>query len=230
MTTTYDPGVHLDVRHTSTSGHGRRWALTGVVAGVAGIISVAASGLTGAVYEEDIAGDAVAITARLAELTTPILVFHTATMVSALLMVVFAAGLHRDLAGRLPADSLLPSVASSGLLLVAVAQLIGSGLTTEFVFGVADPDLLVPETAVFFSHWIATIPWLWVGAGLTAVAVARAALGHGAYTRWLGWTSAVLGGLTLLFGISPLQYMAGMTGPLWLTVAAVALLVSWRGR
>ena len=97
--------------------------MTGVVAGVAGIVSVAASGLTGAVYEEDIAGDAVAITARLAELTTPILVFHTATMVSALLMVVFAAGLHRDLAGRLPADSLLPSVASSGLLLVAVAQL-----------------------------------------------------------------------------------------------------------
>ena len=67
-------------------------------------------------------------------------------------------------------------------------------------------------------------------AGLTAVAVARAALGHGAYARWLGWTSAVLGGLTLLFGISPLQYMAGMTGPLWLTVAAVALLVSRRGR
>ena len=149
-----------------------------------------ASGLVGAVYEEDIAGDAVAITARLAELTTPILVFHTATMVSALLMVVFAAGLRRDLAGRLPADSLLPSVASTGLLLVAVAQLIGSGLTTEFVFGVADPDLLVPETAAFFGHWIGTIPWLWGGAGLTAVAVAAAPrCGHGAYARWLGWTS-----------------------------------------
>ena len=108
VTTTYDPGVHLDARDTTTSGRGRRWALTGVVAGVAGIVSVAASGLVGAVYEEDIAGDAVAITARLAELTTPILVFHTATMVSALLMVVFAAGLRRDLAGRVPADSLLP--------------------------------------------------------------------------------------------------------------------------
>ena len=54
-------------------------------------------------------------------------------------------------------------MASTGLLLVAVAQLIGSGLTTEFVFGVADPGLLVPETAALFNHWIATIPWLWVG-------------------------------------------------------------------
>lgn len=27
-----------------------------------------------------------------------------------------------------------------------------SALTTEFVFGVQDPELLVPETAVFFGH------------------------------------------------------------------------------
>ena len=44
-------------------------------------MSIVASSLTGAVYEEDIAGDAVAITDRLAEMTTQILVFHTATMV-----------------------------------------------------------------------------------------------------------------------------------------------------
>jgi hypothetical protein len=31
----------------------------------------------------------------------------------------------------------------------------------------------------------------------------------------------VLGGLTLLLGISPLQYMAGFVGPLWLLVAAI---------
>ena len=86
-------------------------------------------------------------------------------------VVVFAAGLHRDLAGRLPTSSTLPMVASSGLLLVAAAQLLGSGLTTEFVFGVQDPEQLVPETAVLFGHWIGTIPWLWGTAGLTAVAL-----------------------------------------------------------
>ena len=53
------------------------------------------------------------------------------------------------------------------------------------------------------------------------VTVAVAALRHGATSRWIGWVGAVLGGVTLLLGISPLQYMAGMTGPLWLLVTAV---------
>ena len=36
------------------------------------------------------------------------------------------------------------------------------------------------------GHWIGTIPWLWLGAGVTGVAVAVAALRHGAAPRWLG--------------------------------------------
>ena len=152
-------------------------------------------------------------------------------MVSLVLLVVFAAGLRRRLAGQLPSRSLLPDVAAAGLGLVAVAQLLGSGLTTEFVFGVTDPDAkLVPEAAVFFGHWVGTIPWLWVGAGIAGVAVAVAALRHGATARWVGWVGAVLGGVTLLLGISPLQYMAGMTGPLWLLVTALGLALGDRVR
>ena len=64
---------------------------------------------------------------------------------------------------------------------------------------------------------------------LTGLAVASAALRDGAYARWLGWTSLVLGGITALFLISPLQYMAGMTGPVWLVVVAVGLLRTSRG-
>jgi hypothetical protein len=60
--------------------------------------------------------------------------------------------------------------------------------------------------------------------------VAVAALRHGAYARWLGWTSAILGALTTLLAISPLQYMAGMVGPVWLVVISVALLLSRRER
>ncbi|HEX6151302.1 hypothetical protein [Nocardioides sp.] len=221
MTTTVTPPVTTGgpTRRTAS----RSWAFAGVGAGVAGIASVVASGFTGAVYDEKIAGDAVAITDRLAELTTQILVFHVATMVSALLLVVFAVGLRRRLAAALPADSLLPGVASAGLMLVAAAQLLGSGLTTEFVFGVQDPDLMVPETAAFFSHWIGTIPWLWGTAGLTALAVAVAARRFGAVPRWLGVTSLLMGGLMTLLAVSPLQYMAGMVGPLWLTIAAIGL-------
>jgi hypothetical protein len=195
---------------------------------VAGVISLVASSAAGAVYEENIAGDATAITDRLSEMVPQILVFHTATMASALLLVVFAAGLHRQLVQRLGPESLLPTIASFGLVLVSVAGLMGSGLTTEFVFGVGDPDVLVPETAAFFGHWIGTIPWLWSGAGLAALAVGIAALRHQAYARWLGWTSVALGGLTILFAISPLQYMAGMVGPIWLIAMSAGLLLSGR--
>jgi hypothetical protein len=208
------------------AGPSRRWQLAGLGAGIAGIGSIVGSSLSGAVYEDRIAGDPVAITDRLAEMTPQILFFHTATMVSCALLVVFAAGLQRDLRQRLGSDSLLPQVAASGLLLVAVALLMGGALTTEFVFGVADPDLIVPETAVVFGHWIGTVPWLWGGAGLTGLVVAIAALRHRSYARWVGWTSVVLGGLATFFFVSPLQYMAGMVGPLWLTIISIALLRS----
>jgi hypothetical protein len=226
VTTTLEPGT---APGTTPAPTGRRWAVAGVVAGLAGIASVAASMQTGAVYEADLAGDAVAITERLSEMTGAIIAFHVATMVSALAVVVFGAGLHRDLARRLPAGSTLPMVAWSGLLLVAAAQLLGSGLTTEFVFGVQDLELLVPETAVFFGHWISTIPWLWGTAGLTAVAVGMASRPAG-YPRWLGLVSHGAGVLLLLLAVSPLQYMAGMIGPVWHTVTAIVLLVSRRER
>jgi len=209
----------------------RLWAWAGVGAGLAGIVSIAASTQVDAVYADGIEGNPTAVVARLAEQTGAILTFHTATLVSLVLLVVFAAGLRRRLAGQLPSRSLLPDVAAAGLGLVAVAQLMGSGLTTEFVFGVTDPDAhVVPEAAVFFGHWVGTIPWLWVGAGIAGVTVAVAALRHGAAARWVGWVGAVLGGVTLVLGMSPLQYMAGMTGPLWLLVTAVGLALGDRAR
>jgi len=209
----------------------RLWAWSGVGAGLAGIVSIAASMQVDAVYAPGVEGDPAAIVTRLADETSAILAFHTATLVSMALLVVFAAGLRRRLAGQLPSRSLLPDVAAAGLGLVAVAQLMGSGLTTEFVFGVSDPDaVVVPEAAVFFGHWVGTIPWLWVGAGLAGVAVAVAALRHGATARWVGWVGAVLGGVTLVLGLSPLQYMAGMTGPIWLLLTAIGLALGDRAR
>jgi hypothetical protein len=211
---------------TSTTGStgstgSRRWAWAGVAAGLVGVVGIAASMQIDAVYA---ATDAEAVVDRLATQVPAILVFHTATMLGVVLLVIFAAGLRRRLADQLPSRSLLPDVAAAGLGLVAVAGLLGSGLTTEFVFAVSDPEVgLVPEAAVVFGHWVGTIPWLWVGAGLAGICVAVAALRHGAASRWLGWVGAVLGGLTLVLGISPLQYMAGMTGPIWLLVTALGL-------
>ncbi|MGN6613378.1 MAG: hypothetical protein ACTHLJ_16555 [Angustibacter sp.] len=209
---------------------GRGWAFAGIGAGLAALVGIGASMQIDAVYDPSTEGDAVKIVDRLAEQVPQILVFHTATMIAVALTVVFAAGLQRRLRAQAPAQSLLPTVAASGLGLVTVAGLMGAGLTTEFVFGFTKDEQMVPESAAFFGHWVGTIPWLWMGAGLTALAVAVAALRHSAAPRWIGWVSVVLGGLTLLFGLSPLQYMAGMVGPLWLLVAALGFTFGDRGR
>lgn len=217
FTTSAGPGV------TSAPPH-RGWVLAGLGAGVLGTVGAIASGMVDAVYHPDVSGDPSAIVERLSDQVPQILVFHTATMLSCVLLVLFAVGLHGQLRGRTAPDSLVPGVAVAGLGLVAVAQLLGAGLTTEFAFALAeDPDLVLPESAAFFNHWIGTIPWLWGGAGLTGLALFRAAR-QGAYAPWLGWASLVLGGLSAVFLVSPLQYMAGMTGPVWLVVVSLGLL------
>lgn len=209
---------------TTSQPGGRGWAWTGVGAGVAGIACIVGSSMSGAVYEEDLYGDATGITAKLADQTVGIMIMHVGAMVAALLLLVFAAGLRRHLRRVAGADSLTPQVASSALMLVSVALLMGSALTTEFVFGVKEPEMLVPETAAFFGHWIGTVPWVWGGAGVAALCLGVVGRTHGALPGWLTWTSLGLGVITTVFAISPLQYMAGMTGPLWLTVAALGLL------
>lgn len=204
---------------------GRAWALTGAVAGVAGAIGIIASMSIDAVYSPSSQGDPASIVTRLGELTTNMLVFHTAMMVATVLLIVFAAGLRHRLSTSSAPGSLLPDVAAGGLMLTAVAGLMGTGLNTEFIFAVADPGTaLVPEAAVMYGHWVGTIPWLWVGSGITGVALAFAGLRQGAVPLWLGWVGAVLGGLTLLFGLSPLQYMAGFTGPVLVAVVGLGFL------
>jgi hypothetical protein len=198
----------------------RAWAWTGVAAGALAMAGIQASMAVGVNWEA-VAGDPDAIVADLGTRTTELLVFHTATILSALLVLVFAAGLKRRLDAQAPAGSLVPTVAGWGLVLVSVAGLLGTGLDTQFIFGFAEPDLLVASSGAFYSDWVATIPWLWVGAGVTGVALGVAALKHGAAPTWIGIVGLVLGGITLLAGVSPLQYLAGFTGPLWLLVTAL---------
>lgn len=197
----------------------RTWALIGAAAGLFGIVGIQASLQIDAVYAEEYTGDAQKITDRLGDLVPQLLVLHFAMVLAAVSLVVLAAGIKRRLRAQAPADSLLPEVAAGGLVLTAVAAMLGVGFTTEIVFGVTNDDVtLDPEFGALVGHWVGTIPWLWLGAGITGVAVAAAALRHQAAPRWIGWTSAVLGGITLLFGISPLQYMAGFTGPVLVLV------------
>jgi hypothetical protein len=222
--TTIDDRIEAPASPLTSPSGSRRWAAAGMVAGVASFVSIVASSLADGVYDKSVAGDSVGIVDRLADQVPQILIMHTCAMISVVLLLVFAPGLRRFLKTRVGPDSLLPDVASGGLMLVAVAQLMGSALTTEFVFGLTDPEQVLPENGVFFGHWIGTVPWLWVGAGVSALALGLAGRRFGAVPTWLARTSLVLGALITVIGISPLQYLAGMLGPLWLTLAALGVL------
>lgn len=155
----------------------------------------------------------------------PLLIaFHILALVSAMLLVVFVTGLQRRLRSALPQDSLVPTVALSGILLVVVAQVLGSGLDTEFLFGAGDPSVTLPSDIGLYSHWIATIPWLWIGAGIAAVAVAVARRAR-AVSAWFGVVSGILGALTVLIAASPLQYLAAVPGMLWVLIASIVFAV-----
>lgn len=219
--TTTTPHSAANARTEPTT-HGRGWAKAGALAGLSGIAAIGASLSVSAVYEEENLGNAEKIVAALKDATPNLLAFHTFTMAAVVLILVFAAGLRRRLSEQTVAGSLLPDIAAAGLMLTAVAGLMGTALDTEFIFGVNAPEgELVPEAGAFFGHWVGTVPWLWVGAGLTGVAIAVAALKQAAAPRWIGWVGAVLGGLTLLVGVSPLQYMAGFTGPILILVVGL---------
>jgi hypothetical protein len=209
-----------------------RWALAGLGAGLAGLGVIVSSSMVSAVYDEKNAGDAEAISKALGDMVPQMLAFHVCAMIAAVLMIPFAAGLYRRLKATTPADSVLPLVAFSGVLITAVVLILGSGLDTEFIFAAGDPDIVVPEDAAMFNHWIGTIPWCWGLLGLSGITLFGAAR-HGGVPKWIGLVGLIGGGLTLLLGISPLQYMAGMTGPIGLIVIALGFLAgdkAFRGR
>lgn len=201
----------------------RAWAIAGAAAGLFAVIGIAASGTIGAAYDEERAGDAAAILAGLAGERAALIVEHVTLALSALLLIVFAAGLHRHLADRVPRGSILPTISAFGLVATTAVVLVGTGLTTEIVFGLAQPEDVVPEFAVVVAHWVGTLPWVWAATGVSAIAVAIAAVRHRIAPTWLGWVSAALGVLTAGFGVSPLQYLAGFTGPVWVLVAGATL-------
>jgi hypothetical protein len=205
----------------------RSWAVAGIVSGIAGLGTMVTSSMVNAVYDPDLVDDTSQVADKLADQTGPMLAFHLFALVGAVTMVVFAAGLQRRLRDRI-GDGLAATVAFAGLVGTAVVIVLGSGLDTEFFWAFLEDDQIVDDAnAALYNHWIGTIPWVWVLAGLAGLAL-FSAYRSGAVPRWIGLVGLVLGGLTLLLGISPLQYMAGMTGPLWMLVTAIGFVVGDR--
>jgi hypothetical protein len=205
----------------------RSWAIAGIGSAVAGVATIVTSSMVDVVYRTEFRGTTDGVSSALADKAPVLFAFHSVTVLGAVLMVVFAAGLFRRLRTDL-ADSIVPTVAFAGLFGTAVVSVLGSGLDTEFMMGLAQGDDLVPDaSASFYNNWIGTIPWVWVLAGLAGLAL-FSAYRQGVVPRWIGLVGLVLGGLTLLLGISPLQYLAGVTGVLWLLVTSIGFVVGDR--
>lgn len=204
----------------TTPNHSRLWAVAGIGAALAGVGTVVTSGLVDLVYREEFATDPTGIAAELGDESGVLFAFHSITALGAVLMVVFGAGLFRRLRSQM-ADSLAPVLALVGLAGTGVVSILGSGLDTEFMFAGGEGSLAYDDgSAAMYNHWIGTIPWLWTLAGLAGLAL-FAASRAGAVPRWQGTVGLVLGGLTVLLGVSPMEYMSGVTGVLWLLVTAL---------
>ncbi|MFN8077566.1 MAG: hypothetical protein U0Q15_19390 [Kineosporiaceae bacterium] len=204
----------------------RAWALAGVGAGLASAATVVLTSSIDTVYQPGREGDISGVGVALADHVPAMFAFHSVAVAGALLTLVFAAGLHRLLASRLP-GSMLPLLAFAGLAGTAVVSILGSGLDTELMVGMASGMKVDDPTAAAYNHWIGTIPWVAVLSGLAGVALFGAAR-QGAAPRWLGLAGIVLGGLTLLVGTSPLQYLAIVPATLWMLVTSIGLLVGDR--
>lgn len=228
--TTQNP-VRSDLASTEAAGGDRTttpsrlWALAGLGSAVLGAGTIVTSSAAGYVYEDRFShGSVEGVGKALDDKAGVLFAFHSITALGAVLMIVFGAGLFRRLrvAGS---DSLAPVVALVGLAGTAVVSVLGSGLDTEFMMAAGQADVTVDDgSAAIYGHWIGTIPWLWTLVGLAGLAVFVASRA-GVAPRWLGLVGLVLGGLTVLLGVSPLEYMAGLTGVLWLLVTALGFTV-----
>jgi hypothetical protein len=226
--TTTNP-VRSDVQQhpdTTPTGAPRGWAVAGIGAGVAGIATIVLSSSIDVVYRPEFEDTTQGVAAGLHDKAPVMFAFHSATALGAVLMLVFAAGLYRRLRVGL-ADSIVPVLAASGLVGTAVVSVLGSGLDTELMMPLAQGAGVDDSTAAIYNHWIGTIPWLWTLAGVAGLGLYAAAR-RGVVARWVGRVGLVLGGLTVLLGISPLEYLSGVTGVLWLLVTSIGFTVGDR--
>jgi hypothetical protein len=206
----------------------RAWAVAGIGSALLGAATVVTSSAAGFVYQDRFShGSVEGVAGELSDRAGVLFAFHSITVLGALLMVVFAAGLSRRLRAG-DGEGVAPVVALVGLAGTAVVSVLGSGFDTEFMVPALQDDVSVDDgSAAFYGHWIGTIPWLWTLAGLAGLAVFVASR-SGVVPRWLGVVGLVLGGLTVLLGVSPFEYLSGVTGVLWLLVTAVGFTVGDR--
>ena len=141
----------------------------------------------------------------------------------AILLVIFGLGLRRRLAGQEPAGSLVPDLASVGLILMAVMTLVGTGISTEMFHALRHTDEVDPDTVSSHLAIYNTLAWVWAGGILTTGAMAVAGLRHGSVSRRFGRFAAVMTVLVGLTQVLPFQYLAVLPMAIFLIVCGVSM-------
>lgn len=126
------------IPHESTAAGQRRrhpvgsaWAVAGVGAGLAGMASIWLSMSVSPAYDPANPPTAERILQHLGGMVPNLLGFHVTTVLAAVLLLPFTAGLFRRLSGQAPAGSLHAGVAALGLVVVSAVLVLGSGLNTS---------------------------------------------------------------------------------------------------
>ena len=149
--------------------------------------------------------------------------FQTLGVGLAILLVIFGLGLRRRLAGQEPAGSLVPDLASVGLILMAIMTLVGTGISTEMFHALLHTDEVDPDTVSSQLAIYNTMAWVWAGGILTTGALAVAGLRHGSVSRRFGRFAAVMTVLVGLTQVLPFQYLAVLPMAIFLIVCGVSM-------
>ena len=148
--------------------------------------------------------------------------FQTVGVALALLLVIFAVGLRRRLAGQEPAGSLVPDLAGLGLILMAIMTLVGTGISTEMFHALRHTDEVDPDTVSAHLAIYNTMAWVWAGGMLTTGAMA-VPLRHGSVSRRFGRFAAVMTVLVGLTQVLPFQYLAVLPMSIFLIVCGISM-------
>ena len=212
----------LDVAAPAPARKRRGWAYAGLLGGIGSFVFFLgpASMLS---PSTDSYSDNAKVLAELDGKAGWVWAFQTLGVALAMLLVIFALGLRRRLAGQEPAGSLVPDLAGLGLILMAIMTLVGTGISTEMFHALRHTDDVDPDTVSSHLAIYNTLAWVWAGGILTTGAMAIAGLRHGSVSRRFGRFAAVMTVLVGLTQVLPFQYLAVLPMAIFLVVCGVSM-------
>jgi len=200
----------------------RGWAYAGLLGGIGSFLFFLGPGMMLSTSTDALADNA-DVLAEVEGKAGWVWAFQTTGVALAVLLAIFAVGLRRRLAGQEPAGSLVPDLASLGLILMSIMTLVGTGISTEMFHALRNADEVDPDTIATHLAIYNTMAWVWAGGMLTTGAIAVAGFRHGSVSRRLGRFAAVMTGLVVLTQVLPFQYLAVLPMSIFLIVCGVSM-------